>query len=545
MSRIPLDVIDAASAEQSHYSLVAPSQLEPGGIDPLGMGAVNLGLAVSALPGINNVTSRIRVYSFLAWAWWRARKCFLERGAGKVDAKELQALVDRWEVLFIWSNMLHETNDGLPGRLKLGGALPKSGIYVMAGEQWDKLRAARHSGQTSLQAAVTYGPSTKALQWIVPREHGAFVPTEQVMGAVQAFEAAVAPAIPSRLLQPGAVEVSLDEVRAMHKAWNAEAITDAERDVFKEAFYSRGIGNEVGEHTMRARTIEVFRRALAQADCPCRLADVRRILASWRFADGRAFEPGPDIQDRAVLWPAFQARQLQRLSLEAMLCWLEDFIAKAGGVAPAEAMAAAADEAARVEEEGADAGSVGSYLNEAASRGTDEGWPRSCAWHAPTDIFDLMDSLSTSVRQEQWERVPGLALRGIAFAEAVASGVRALGPVPGIANPLGGAADRLPLSEASRQLRALKTQSMSALWKEIILSWVLAQHVRWSVARNGDGKQRLRVTLDEGGWTRLRTGSRSVALMPDRIGTALSLGAECGLFSAARDGAEERLFSTP
>ena len=140
MSRIPLDVIDAASAEQSHYSLVAPSQLEPGGIDPLGMGAVNLGLAVSALPGINNVTSRIRVYSFLAWAWWRARKCFLERGTGKVDAKELQALVDRWEVLFIWSNMLHETNDGLPGRLKLGGALPKSGIYVMAGEQWDKLR---------------------------------------------------------------------------------------------------------------------------------------------------------------------------------------------------------------------------------------------------------------------------------------------------------------------------------------------------------------------------------------------------------------------
>ncbi len=188
MSRIPLEALDAAAAERSHYSLVAPSQLEPGGIDPLGMGAVNLGLAISALPGINNVTSRIRVYSFLAWAWWKARNCLRERDGTKVDAKELQALVDRWEVLFVRSNMLHGTNDGLPGRQKLGGALPGEGSFVMEGEQWDRLRAARHSGQTSLQAAVTYGPSTKALQWVVPREHGTFVSAEQVMAAVEAFD---------------------------------------------------------------------------------------------------------------------------------------------------------------------------------------------------------------------------------------------------------------------------------------------------------------------------------------------------------------------
>jgi hypothetical protein len=84
---------------------------------------------------------------------------------------------------------------------------------------------------------------------------------------------------------------------------------------------------------------------------------------------------------------------------------------------------------------------------------------------------------------------------------------------------------------------------MVSLWMEIILSWVLAQHVRWSVARNGDGKQRLRVTLDEGGWTRLRLDGRAVSLMPDRIGTALALGAECGLFSDILNGSGQRLFS--
>lgn len=543
MPRIPLEALDAAAAEQAHYSLVAPSQLEPGGIDPLGMGAINLGLASSALPGINNVTSRIRVYSFLAWAWWKARNCLLARGGGKADAKELQALVDRWEVLFVWSNMLHGTNDGLPGRLKLGGALPREGSFAMGGEAWDRLRAARHSGQTTLQAAVTYGPSSKALQWVVPREHGAFVPSEQVMAAVEAFDAVVSPVVPVRLLEPGAAEVSVDEVRDMHRAWSTEAVTAAERDVFQDMFYGRGHDGDLGEHTMRARTLEVFRRALTQSGESCSAGDVRRILASWRYLDGRPFEPGADIQDRALLWPAFQARQLQRLSLEAVLCWVENLITKAGGVASTEAMADAADVAARAGEDGADARSVGSYLAAVTARGGQEGWPASCAWNNSTDIFDLMEALSSAVWQEDWDAIPGLALRGVATSEAIATGVRGLGAGQGAANPLGGTPDRLPLSEASRQLRILKDQSMVSLWRELILSWVLAQHVRWSVARNGDGKQRLRVTLDEGGWIRLRSNGRAVSLMPDRIGTALSLGAECGLFLEVRNAAGQRLFA--
>jgi hypothetical protein len=507
------------------------------------MGAINQSLAASALPGINNATSRIRVYCFLAWSWWKARNCLLARGGGTVDAKELQALVDRWEVLFVWSNMLGGTNDGLPGRLKLGGALPQEHSFAMAGAEWDKLRAARHSGQTNLQAAVTYGPSSKALQWVVPREHGAFVPTEKVMAAVEAFDAEVMSVVPARLLEPGGVEVSVNEVRAMHKAWNTEAVTSAERDTFREIFYSRGYGGNFGEHTMRARTIEVFRRALMQAGGQCSAADVRKILASWRFPDGQPFEPGVDLQDRALLWPALQARQLQRASLEAMLCWIEDFIGKAGGVASAEAMAGAADTAAKESEEGADAQSVGSYLDAVAARGGQEGWPASCAWNTSTDIFNLMHGLSSAVWQGEWDDIPRLALRGIATSEAIASSVRTFKAAQGAMNPLAGTLDRLPLSEASRQLRLFEGQSMRSLWMEIILSWVLAQHVRWSVARNGDGKQRLRVTLDEGGWTRLRPNARAVAIMPDRIETALSLGAECGIFASMRNAEGQKMFS--
>ena len=71
---------------------------------------------------------------------------------------------------------------------------------------------------------------------------------------------------------------------------------------------------------------------------------------------------------------------------------------------------------------------------------------------------------------------------------------------------------------------------------------MLAQHVRWSVARNGDGKQRLRVTLDDEGWIQLRPTARGAALMADRIETTLSLGAECGLFVENKDIPGERRF---
>ena len=111
-----------------------------------------------------------------------------------------------------------------------------------------------------------------------------------------------------------------------------------------------------------------------------------------------------------------------------------------------------------------------------------------------------------------------------------------------MASLLGGPPDRLPLLEASRQLARLHDQPLPDLWRELILSWVLAQHVRWSIARNDDGKQRLRLTLDDEGWIQLRPTARGAALMADRIETTLSLGAECGLFVESNNISGERRF---
>ena len=114
------------------------------------------------------------------------------------------------------------------------------------------------------------------------------------MAAVEAFDSVVSPVAPVRLLEPEAAEVSVDEVRDMHSAWSTEAVTEAERDVCRDVFYSRGHGGDLGEHTMRARTLEVFRRTLAQSGGPCSAGGVRRILASWRYPTRSAPAPPPD-----------------------------------------------------------------------------------------------------------------------------------------------------------------------------------------------------------------------------------------------------------
>jgi len=75
--------------------------------------------------------------------------------------------------------------------------------------------------------------------------------------------------------------------------------------------------------------------------------------------------------------------------------------------------------------------------------------------------------------------------------------------------------------------------------RHVLESWVLAQHVYWSVGRGladarAQGKTllRLKVVLDEGGWAPAPGVSAGSVPLPtaDRLQTMVSLASECGLF---------------
>jgi hypothetical protein len=83
-------------------------------------------------------------------------------------------------------------------------------------------------------------------------------------------------------------------------------------------------------------------------------------------------------------------------------------------------------------------------------------------------------------------------------------------------------------------------RSIKGFVRHILESWVLAQHVYWSVGRGladarAGGKTilRLKVVLEEGGWT-LAPGASQISPpqpTPDRLQTALNLADECGLLA--------------
>jgi hypothetical protein len=151
------------------------------------------------------------------------------------------------------------------------------------------------------------------------------------------------------------------------------------------------------------------------------------------------------------------------------------------------------------------------------------------------NIFDLIDKLILA-EKEDFDQIPGLALTAILIAAEITSALFKLGERGGLNGVLGGARDRLPLELVVRRLDSLADMPIQTLWNEIIESWVLGQHVRWSVARSGDETQRLRVAVDEGGWVRLRSKlSGPFRPTPDRLAAALSLSTNCGLLRRTKD----------
>ena len=525
--------IDQAFVQAPHCWLVDDIQWQIGGVDPLGLRQINLDLMDSMLPGINNVTDKVRPYTFMTWAWWKAAQTIEATGASQTDTATLQEIVDRLEVLFVWSHFLAEDYPGLPGRTVVGDELGYPGssrTYFFGGASWQRFREKRRAN-TGLMSATQYGPSIRALDWL-ENVMGAFRPTPDAMAAVEALDARISPYLPDDLLspRPGAIDIATAE--SVYERWRSTRLIKAERRTFKKLFYDIGVEATTATAAGRRRlSLDLIRSVLGQADQPLTIDAIRRRMACAQTPNGR-LEFDEDLTERHQRWAALQARQLQRLALESLFRWTENNTDEHG--LPSEEIAAAAHDAACEEEDGADASSVGDYLDLARQRAGRRGWPGACGTGGKADIFDLMAEIDDAQRNDE-DRIPGLALRAIAYADAVTRSLKDLGTSAGPAGPLGGHLDRLPLAAASERLRLGRERPMTTLWLEIIESWVIGQHVRWSVARNGDGTQRLRVALGDHGWMRLRGNAQSGAVNPtaDRLRTALALASDCEVIRLA------------
>jgi hypothetical protein len=493
----------AARAEEPGFTPESPIRL--GGVDPLGLRQINFDLMDQVFPGLNNVARHIRPFVVVAWACRHAAQLARDRGADRdrVPVDDLLDFVNRIEVVHAWSQILRNPDAELPGRQFLAPLLHVD-RWTFGGPKWKKLCEVRRDS-TALTAAITYGPGLKALGWVTP--HAKYprllFATEGANPALDAFEAVIA----DRLNHPafcqfGAVEVKTSEARAWSESWALETPTDTEKRVMANML--------LGTAAPPAR----------RNGCALMIAavnftgttDTGAVRAAMAGAPS-GFVPSSILEGTLKAWRRVQVRQLFRLSLEAFFYWI--FLEIGGGTRSTEIL-------------------VNAFLAQATLRPVDG---TTAEWLEPTEVI----TTAPTVLMDRIEDALGEVAPSVDLASTIADGVSFCLAQPPAHEDDHERTDRLPLCRARREAAARAGTPAKDFIRHVVESWVLAQHAYWSIGRgladaraHGKTLLRLKVVLDEGGWTNAPGVLRAPVPIPtaDRLSTALNLTRECGLLPA-------------
>jgi hypothetical protein len=471
-----------------------------GGVDPLGLRQINFDLMDGVLPGLNNVARHIRPYTVVTWASRRALQLAEEIGDPEIKVDLIRDFVDRIEVIFLWSMILHRPSIDIPGAQYLAPFIRKE-RYRFGGDEWLKRRKDRRYS-TALTAPINYGPGLKALGWVVahPNHPTILMPLKEADAALDAFEEEISDRLNHAAFSHlGDAEVARDEVAGWAEAWDTATPTEQER-----SFLARSLLEEGAPRSRRQGGALMLEAARFTGDN--RVNMVRDVMTG-SIAEFRA---APELQSTVAAWRKVQIRQLFRFALEALFYWITRQLVD-GSLETMELVDRFVDD-----------------LDLPPPANT-------AAWlHPPvTDQspISLIDALSAGLNSFGTGELPQAIFDGI---------VLALAEAPEQAEAFE-RADRLPLARAKLEADAWGNAIPRDFLRHVIEGWVFAQHVYWSVGRGladarSGGKTilRLRVVLEEGGWSLSRSASAGAApvVTRDRLETALTLAIEAGLLGA-------------
>lgn len=500
MAQPSIAELAAAAATADDPKFVTPTTTKFGGVDPLGLRQLNFDLMDEVFPGLNNVARHVRPFVVVTWAWRRAVQRAEGSGVPHIKAAELHDFVDRIEVLYVLSQILRNKDVDLPGRQYLARWLEESKL-TFGGPKWKKRRTER-AYSTALSAPVNYGPGLKMLGWLGPHPDypEIMLPTADVTPALDSLEAALRPALNhDAFLMFGSVTVTRDELESWGELWSLERITRAESDLMSRLLIgpSAPLERRLGVNLMLAASVHekstntvVLRGAMTGA--PAKFAPPRELI---------------EIRNK---WRRVQMRQLFRLSLESLFYWM--MLNLEGPPRPIDAL-------------------VKAFLELLPPYGDVKArdWLRTLT-SADLGPTELMDRIQHACQAENYADLPHAVVLGLALCLTEPAG-RESGPQQ---------TERLPLTRAQAETVARAHVSIPEFMRHVLESWVLAQHSYWAVGRGladaragGRTLLRLRIILDEGGWT-LTPGAPvggAPRPTPDRLETAITLGKECRLRS--------------
>ena len=489
----------AAAAAAQEPGFATPGRTKFGGVDPLGLRQINFDLMDEVLPGLNNVARHIRPFVVVTWAWRRAFQQAQALGKATIRQGDLQDFVDRIEVLYALSQFLRDESTDLPGSQYLAPWF-KDAQLKFGGTKWQHRRKERRYS-TALSAPINYGPGLKMLGWAMPHPEypSLMIPNPAAAPALDALETQIAGALGHEVFNEfGSVTVATDDARQWGDLWALDEVTNVEAKVMVELLIGSAapVSRRRGGELMLAAAHHLGTTAAG------------RVRAAMTGPPSE-FQPPDQLLDVRYKWRLIQVRQLFRLSLEAFFFWTMRELD--GPKRP-----------------------IDSLVNEFLDRVPRPlGSVNAGAWiqslTSPSDgPTELMKRIEQALDDPGAGDLPHSIARGLAF--SLTDETPDLKQKP----------ERLPLWRAQEEATARSLSPDRDFVRHVLESWVLAQHTYWSVGRGlADARARgrillrLRVILDEGGWT--LTPSSRVGVpprpTPDRLQTALSVARECGLLA--------------
>lgn len=501
-----LEGLLSAAATASAPVIVDQSNVQVGGVDPLGLRQINFDLMDKIFPGLNNVAGCLRPFVLMTWAWRRVRIIIERNKLGGATDEQMRDFVDRIEAIYSWSQFLHDTDVGIPGGQALADLIyGKRETYRFGGEKWEKRRNLRRTS-TGLISPLNYGPGLRSMGWLIPAgPAGVFQPNPILDSMLDAFEENFADELDHPAFNKlGSVKVHRSDVRRWGEMWALSDLTEAER----LAGFARLAGPQADP--VRREGISILEAAIDSLNGEQAETNVLRELMA---SPPEKWLGIVELHSRADAWRRLQIRQLFRLSLEAMFYWIQrELVGRPVGT----------EELSQ------------RFINQAklARNKSAQDWLNDGIGGNAVQQLDLLVKVLNS--QDWQDAVPVQIASGLQFCLTAGRSEKW---------DKAEAFDRLPLGRALIEADEWHDLSMCRFIGKVIEVWVIAQHAYWCVGRGladarGRGKTllRLRVVMDEGGWT-LTPGATIGGVpvpTPDRLQTAISLLRECGRVSTAK-----------
>jgi hypothetical protein len=501
---------------------VVPYRPDRGGVDFLGMRQVNVNMMAGVLPGINNVTWWLRPFSVVSWIYWKFFHLASEAGISEPTGEQLRIWKEKVEVLFTWGHKL-DGRQGLPG---ISFNPPGGGAASLSFSDWG-----RTALNTSLMAAVQYGPAAKTLDglgFLEPWSGPFFKACGEGPDLAQALDACVSNLDAFGLLNSlGADSATPEQARALFQGWSVNNPTVKEKQAFCRAFFQAPTVGQDSRIGRRSTTVQLILDLLSASDRPLAERAVRAGLFFGRPNTTQKRTEREELKTGWLRWQVLQIRQLQRLALEALLSWFEVRLSVHNDKGTEQITAAAMN-------------SITSDPNIFPLRQTVAECRRAFASECPDNPtflalsegsalwspFDLMDTIQANVRQQDDAIVP-YALRALFVCARFTDlmfGTKTVRP-----ELMQGIAERMSLSFLRDTTDRCSGLEVVEFTRFLFENLVLSQHFSVAARRFDGETQRLRISIEEEGLEFLADKPLVPFVTPDRLATALSLMADCGL----------------